>query len=113
MRDRARQIAELGLRALRPALSREAAATDGDQRLALVPADAAGIVLVGIDEAEDAVALLVVQRETQPRGVLECALVAGERLVVRPHVIDVAAGVPRHGPDQEGERAERPQEETG
>ena len=62
VRDRARQVAELGLRALRPPLARKAAAADGDQRLALVPTDAVGVILVGVDEAEDAVALVVVER---------------------------------------------------
>ena len=40
---------------------RFAAAADGDQRLALVPADAGGVVTVGVDEGENAVALVVVQ----------------------------------------------------
>jgi len=47
VRDRARQVAELRLRAPRPAGADEAAAADRDERLALVPADAIGSILSG------------------------------------------------------------------
>lgn len=67
VRDRAGQVAELGLRALGPALAGEAAGADGDERLALVPAHAHGVDLIGPDEGDDAVALVVVQ------GIQDCA----------------------------------------
>lgn len=109
VRDGARQVAELGLGALGPALAGEAAGADGDERLAAVPADAHGVDLVRQGEIQHAVALVVLER--QPGVFLVGATVTAVAQLVLLHELGVVPDVEGDDADEQGEHAQGPGKE--